>query len=79
MCHSHWRNGAFVRTVRKTKYHVSKEDDIEDAVAGIRTSERQVPDDALREAARRAVRRFFGRELGRKPLCYAVVARTAET
>ncbi len=54
-------------------------DDIEDAVAGIRTSERQVPDDALREAARRAVRRFFGRELGRKPLCYAVVARTAET
>jgi len=49
--------------------------EIRDAVDGMRSPELAIPDDRIRDEARRAVRRFFGRELGRKPLCYAVVAR----
>jgi ribonuclease J len=50
--------------------------EIRDAVDAIRTPELGVSDDLLRDTARRAVRRFFGRELGRKPLCYVVPVRT---
>ena len=49
--------------------------EIRDAVDGMRSPELAIPDERIRDEARRAVRRFFGRELGRKPLCYAVVAR----
>jgi len=45
-------------------------DEIRDAVESIRTAELAISEDMLRDVARRAVRRFFARELGRKPLCY---------
>jgi ribonuclease J len=50
-------------------------DDVRDAVETLRSPEDRYPDELLRDAARRAVRRFFSRELGRKPLCYATVQR----
>ena len=50
-------------------------DDVRDAIDSLRSHEDRFSDDLLRDTARRAVRRFFSRELGRKPLCYATVAR----
>ncbi len=50
-------------------------DDIRDALEHLRSPEERLPDELLRDTVRRAVRRFFSRELGRKPLCYATISR----
>lgn len=50
-------------------------DDLRDALDGLRSHEDRFSDELLRDTARRVVRRFFSRELGRKPLCYATVSR----
>ncbi|WP_053233483.1 ribonuclease J [Sandaracinus amylolyticus] len=50
-------------------------DDVRDAVETMRVPEDRISDELLRDQVRRAVRRFFGRELGRKPLVYATIAR----
>lgn len=49
-----------------------------DAADGIRTGD-NISDELLRDVTRRAVRRFFVRELGRRPLCYVLVARTGSS
>lgn len=48
--------------------------EIRDSVDALRSPEDRIPEETVRDCVRRAVRRFFGRELGRKPLCFAVVA-----
>ena len=50
-------------------------DYVRDAIDGIRVSTMHVDDDTLRDTTRRAARRFFQKELGRKPLTYATVHR----
>jgi ribonuclease J len=54
-------------------------DEIRDSVDDIRTPELTISEEILRDVTRRAVRRFLARELGRKPLCYVVVARSHAT
>ncbi len=49
--------------------------DVADALYAMRTPLDQVDDAELREVARRALKRFFWRELGRKPLTYSVIVR----
>ena len=49
--------------------------DVADALYAMRTPLDQVDDAELREIARRALKRFFWRELGRKPLTYSVIVR----
>jgi ribonuclease J len=49
--------------------------DLADAVYALRSPLDRVDDETLRELARRTMKRFFARELGRKPLTYAVVVR----
>lgn len=53
--------------------------EIRESILAIRTPEEIVTDDLLRDAARRAVRRFFLRELNRKPLCYVNAMRATAT
>jgi ribonuclease J len=50
-------------------------DEIRDALDAIQSTELAIPEDTLRDVTRRAVRGFFGREFGRKPLCYVLTWR----
>ena len=49
--------------------------DLADAVYALRSPLDRVDDESLRELARRTLKRFFWRELRRKPLTYAIVVR----
>jgi len=49
--------------------------EVADALYGLRTPLDRIDDAELREIARRTLKRFFWRELGRKPLTYGVVVR----
>ncbi len=50
-------------------------DEVHDALTRARWVEERPSEDDLEIEAKRALKRFFARRLGRKPLCYAVVLR----
>lgn len=50
-------------------------EEVHDALARARWVEERPSEDDLELEAKRALKRFFARRLGRKPLCYAVVLR----